>query len=200
MGPLQSFQFFPHLPTELRLKIWGHALCNPRVLNITCDKGSRPHGTGTRRYAEAFTCSAPTPALLYTNHESRFCALSTYNGYFSANSPIYISFAQDSIRLADGVLDYLPKEVILGVEKLAVEVQQPDQFPVFHFDTLKKMTRLRRLDLLVQGDLEHPWSSRPWWTFLKRDFEHEMQNYPEVCIIVFYFLLSYCHLAVKHVS
>ncbi|KXH66369.1 hypothetical protein CSAL01_11583 [Colletotrichum salicis] len=49
-GSEHTFHPFPHLPTELRLKIWQHACDHPRTLLAT---------------------HAPNPALLAVNHEAR---------------------------------------------------------------------------------------------------------------------------------
>jgi 2EXR family len=65
-----AFTFFPDLPAELRLKISHHALSNPRIIALNIN-----------HHHHLWQLTAPHP-LLYTNHESRTCALRTQTGHY----------------------------------------------------------------------------------------------------------------------
>ncbi|CAL3964648.1 unnamed protein product [Diplocarpon coronariae] len=85
---LQHFHLFPHLPTEIRLKIYTLSLPNARLIPITYthapartsaqsptpqrparEQAPRPHG---------LTSPTPLPSLLHTTHETRVHAQSFY--------------------------------------------------------------------------------------------------------------------------
>jgi hypothetical protein len=63
-----TFTLFPDLPAELRLKISHFALSNPRIIALNIN------------YHHLWQLTAPHP-LLYTNQESRTCALRTQTGH-----------------------------------------------------------------------------------------------------------------------
>jgi len=76
MSALNSFSRFSDLPLEIRLCIWGFALSDPRVIEITL-RGHEHGGSSSPANAYVASSSKP-PALLHTCRESRNLALRTY--------------------------------------------------------------------------------------------------------------------------
>ena len=115
-----------------------------------------------RRFAKAFTSSTPPHPLLHTNRESRFEALSHYSPFFqTATSEVYtyISFARDTIKCADRVLEYMPSYEVAHIERLVLEVRDAEYFGHFHMDVVKKMERLQDIELLAgPGEIDYRWS------------------------------------------
>lgn len=159
MAPLETFTLFPQLPFELRLKIWDHALSTPRTVTISCQREMLDR---ERRFAKAFTSSTPVPPLLHTNHESRTEALARYTPSFrtdtSPNST-YISFAHDTVRCADSVLEYLSPREAVAIQHMILEVRDAEYFGHFNMDVVRRMASLRELVLLAKpGDVDYAWN------------------------------------------
>jgi len=177
-SPLTEFHLFPQLPGELRLKIWKLALSTPRVVDIDCTKQSVE---GERRWVERFYSSTPQPALLHACQESRFEALST-NTYLPAfttkHSPnvIYVSFDQDTIQCSDSMLPYIAKTEAIAIQRMILDVRDAAYFGHFHMDTVKTMTNLTHLELLMSQPLVQSWE--PAEKFLVRDFQRERFDSP----------------------
>ncbi|KAL7813703.1 hypothetical protein V8C26DRAFT_404597 [Trichoderma gracile] len=98
-----TFHPFPHLPTELRLRIWALA-ATPRLVDIS----ARP--TEVVRWKRIapndFSSPMSPPAVMHVCHESRQCA--PYQKAFFTMVPgepehryIWVNFDQDMICLAD---------------------------------------------------------------------------------------------------
>jgi hypothetical protein len=95
-----------------------------------------------RRFAKAFTSITPPHALLHVNRESQFEALSRYTPFFKTEKTeiyTYVSFAQDTIRCTDSVLEYMPPHEVRHVERLVLEVRDAEYFGHFNMDIVKKM-------------------------------------------------------------
>ncbi|PMD40366.1 hypothetical protein L207DRAFT_565841 [Hyaloscypha variabilis F] len=156
---LQTFTLFPHLPFELRLKIWDLALSEPRTVTISCHREMLDR---ERRFAKSFTSSTAPPPLLHVNRESRFEALSRYSPLFkTATSEVYtyISLRQDTIQCLDSVLEYMPRYEVGHIERLVLEVRDAEYFGHFHMDVVKRMESLKEVELLAgPGDLDYRWS------------------------------------------
>lgn len=95
--PLQevkTFTLFPELPPELRLKIWKHALSEPRISMI--EQTMPPH---RNRFIFKF-CLAP-PTFLHVNDESRSLAQKAYQLAFEGGleAPQFFNFQFDSLHL-----------------------------------------------------------------------------------------------------
>ena len=180
MAPLTTFTLFPHLPFELRLKIWEIALSEPRTVTISCERAMLDR---ERRFAKAFTSSTLPPPLLRVNRESRFEALARYNPSFKTDtSPnlTYISFAQDTLRCADSILSYMPPNEVSSIQRLVLEVKDTEYFGHFHMDVVKRMSGLREMELLANPDNEVPWSvgGVRYITMLTRDVKEAMYENP----------------------
>jgi hypothetical protein len=159
MTSLTTFTLFPHLPFELRLKIWDLALSEPRTVTIVCHREMLDR---ERRFAKSFTSSMPPPPLLYVNRESRFEALSRYQPFFKTETSeiyTYISLSQDTIRCADSVLEYMPRYEVSHIERLVLEVRDAEYFGHFHMDVVKRMERLQEVEMLAgPGEVDYRWS------------------------------------------
>ena len=159
MAPLETFTLFPHLPFELRLKIWEHALSEPRTVTISCQREMLDR---ERRFAKAFTSPTPPPSLLHTCRESRSEALSQYIRTFTTDTSeiyTYFSFSRDTLRCADSVLEYMPTEEAKRIETLVLEVRDAEYFGHFHMEVVKTMERLEELTLLAKpGEVDYRWN------------------------------------------
>jgi hypothetical protein len=190
MAPLETFHLFPHLPFELRLRIWDYALSAPRTVIVSCQREMLDR---ERRFAKAFTSSTPPPPLLHTNRESRYEALSRYTPSFQTDtSPncTYISFAQDTLKCADSVLEYMPVHEMTHLQRLILEVRDAEYFGHFHMDVVKRMESLLEVTLLAKpGDIDYRWgfSDRYVGTlkgnFLEAGFENPGWVCPRVRIV-----------------
>ncbi len=105
-GKIRTFHYFRKLPTELRLKIWGMAADEPRIIHAQWR-------TETAEYNwEPHYClnAGPVPSVLRANHESRREALKKYTlvkarlqirhpvvGKVYRDNAIYINFNVDTI-------------------------------------------------------------------------------------------------------
>jgi len=171
-----TFHPFPHLPFELRLKIYSYALSTPRNLTITCHRP--PFKRGQPRIAQSFKSNYPPPALLHVCHESRLEALNTYKPHFktakvtieenftqevfvSARSCIYVSWDQDTLEFEETLLAYLAETELQAIQRLKLQVRDAAYFGHFYMDTLKRMKSLKELDIWAQNPSDAPGWSRP---------------------------------------
>ncbi|KUJ19511.1 uncharacterized protein LY89DRAFT_780436 [Mollisia scopiformis] len=157
--PPSEFTLFPQLPLELRLKVWGFALTEPRIVKISCKKGFTDIG---RRITEYFICHNPTHPILHVNQEARFEGLTTYSyvPFFQTTSSdryTYINFDYDIIRCPASVLEYLGPAEIKAMRKMVLEVGDAAYFGHFHMDTIVRMKNLEELELLSEHGLVYGW-------------------------------------------
>ncbi|RDL30178.1 uncharacterized protein BP5553_10456 [Venustampulla echinocandica] len=144
-----KFHLFPALPSELRLKIWATICTNPRTVSLKCKRNVQY----TRRFAESFRTRVPSPAVLQVCRESRAEGLRIYQRYFETDrSPryTYLSFSSDRVKLHDTALTYLGPKELAGIERMVLDVRDCAYFGHFHIDIIKRMTRLRELEIFVQ--------------------------------------------------
>jgi hypothetical protein len=187
---LTTFTLFTSLPFELRLKIWDHALSEPRTLTIVCHRGMLDR---ERRFAKAFTSSTPFHPLLHVSQESRYEALSRYTPSFTTDtSPIYtyICFARDTLKCADSVLEYMPPYEVRQIQRLVLEVRDAEYFGHFHMDVVKRMERLESVELLAApGALDLRWNRGDRYVgtlkreFMEKRYEDPGWRCPEVKIV-----------------
>ncbi|OBT85287.1 hypothetical protein VE02_06535 [Pseudogymnoascus sp. 03VT05] len=182
MTTVTTFHLFPHLPFELRLKVWEHALSEPRTVIISCQ---RERLDRERRFAKAFTSSTPPPPLLHTNHESRYesRALSLYTPSFKTDtSPnyTYISFSRDTIKCLDSVLEYMSPFEISSIQRLVLEVKDAEYFGHFHMDAIKNMENIKEVTMLAKaGEVDYIWNrAERWVESLTRDFRSAQFDNP----------------------
>lgn len=87
MQSITTFEPFPRLPVELRLKIFKYAI-EPRLVNIEWSRQLRQ------------CVSSDVPTILHVSKEARSEGLKTYqpsfNTAFDSNAPLYFSFEHDT--------------------------------------------------------------------------------------------------------
>jgi hypothetical protein len=184
----QQFHPFPNLPSELRLKIWTLALHTPRIVYLSCRKTPFHHRSPEiPRTIESYsscsgTNSTPVPALLHANRESRHEALAFYTVSFQApNSLIYVSFPYDTLWLSDHILVNIPEHPRQRIQRMVLDVRDPEYFEYFNMDYLRGMTALEKLQLMASRDpAYYNWGSRDMYAErLVVDFETTRRAYPE---------------------
>lgn len=174
-----SFHLFPHLPKELRLKIYGHILTIPhaRILWVTtkCIPGSK--------ITSKFTSSSPPPTLLSVCSESReealrFCSLSfhspLYNGHIYLNPfTDLVYFGKEAIRTRGGFADdiYVDETTISKIRYLAIDLD--DIWKVVHsgwraqhctaIHAFSKIREFVSLEELVLVRFSAPYLERRTW-------------------------------------
>jgi hypothetical protein len=176
MSTLTTFTLFPTLPIEIRLKIWGIVLSNPRTVAITCNK--EPYQPGKPRAAKSFTSDSPPPALLHVNRETRYEALSIYAPYLRIlSSPhcTYLNLSLDTLKFADGVLPYVlrvfPAELNC-IQTMTIETKDCAYFGHYNMDILKGMKSLRELEIWARKGAVYSWDRGEWFVgVIERDFE-----------------------------
>jgi hypothetical protein len=115
---MASFTLFPHLPTELRLKIWDHALPSPRLIDLNLSI------TKTR-----ITTARP-PILLSVCAESREAAQRHYaRAFATSTSP------------AGTWVDPARDVVVLCPPCSASCYSAPSCFECFHFEYRSRLAR-----------------------------------------------------------
>ncbi|KAE9976686.1 hypothetical protein EG328_002472 [Venturia inaequalis] len=152
MSTPKTFQQFPLLPSELRIKIYQYALTTPRTIIIAC---RREKIQGTRQYKETLTSKTPVPALIHTSREARFESLKLYTPSFKTDtSPnyTYIHFEKDTIECTHRVLQYLKLDTREKVQNMVVHVHDAALFWHFHMETVMQMIALKSLDILAPQD------------------------------------------------
>jgi 2EXR family len=158
MSTPSTFELFPTLPFELRLKIWDLVLASPRAVTVSCQREKLDR---ERRFAKAFTSKTPPPALLHVCRESRFEALSTYKPSFKTEtSPIYtyVRFEQDEIHCSDSILEYIGEEEVQSIQRMTLDVHDAEYFGHFHMDVVTRMSSLKELSLLTHERQRYNWS------------------------------------------
>lgn len=98
----REFNRFPKLPPELRLKIWAHALPDPRIMAI--------ESVPPRTKDYLISCKDRIPSTLLVNRESREVALKRYSLRFLTfenvyGPPVYFDFGRDIVcvnKCSDG--------------------------------------------------------------------------------------------------
>ncbi|KAJ5054391.1 uncharacterized protein L3040_000666 [Drepanopeziza brunnea f. sp. 'multigermtubi'] len=186
MTSLTEFPLFSDLPSELRLKIWGMTIHNPRVVHISCQKAINKLRREPTRYVEAFFSITP-PAAINVCHESRFEALATYKKYFQTeHSPnyVYLALDQDTIRCSDNILEHFGPVEKRGIERLILDIADAGYFGHFNMSIIKDMVCLKELELYTdEGDLES-WRGGNE-RILHGDFDRERHHDPGwVCPLV----------------
>lgn len=100
---LTTFSLFPHLPSELRLRIWGYILHQPRLVKIIA---SRTHWRNPYATSGWTAPQTPIPTALHVCSESRTEALKRYQLTFGspfAPPRVYVDFSIDTIRFGNGL-------------------------------------------------------------------------------------------------
>jgi hypothetical protein len=175
-----TFPFFPTLPIEIRLKIWSVDLSIPRIVTITCAREAITRGAP--RTPKSWTSSHGPPSLLHVNRESRYEALAIYKPYFataSSPSPIYLSFAQDAVKFADGVLPYIPGTALLEIQKMVLQTKDCAYFGFYNMEILKSMKGLKELEIYAERGEVYRWNAGDrYLSLLTGDFEEAMEVDP----------------------
>jgi 2EXR family len=180
MSTLTTFHLFPTLPIEIRLKIWSFNLSIPRTVTISCNREAIIRGAP--RTAKSWATDTPSPPLLLVNRESRYEALTIYAPYFTTLSsprPIYLSFFQDAVKFADGVLPYISRTPLLEIQKMVLQTKDCAYFGFYNMEILKSMKRLRELEIYAERDVAYWWNEGDrYLNLLMTDFEEAMEADP----------------------
>jgi len=176
----QTFTLFPKLPSELRLRIWELAL-QPRVIKVV---GSLVTVVGGRcddnhhliHIKTAYTpIDAAPPALLHTNHESRFFAQRTYTLAFKNpfREAIYFDFQRDALCIDRWMSLYIRREDALKLRHLETMTTKGCLYDLLrrnppHFMFLERFCYLETLGILTPPDDNN-------YPNLVNDFENKME-------------------------
>ncbi|KAL4746107.1 hypothetical protein BDW72DRAFT_210724 [Aspergillus terricola var. indicus] len=63
--------------------------------------------------------------------------------------PIYIAFNHETLQLREDVLSYIPEPEMRLIERMVVGVADLQYFGHFYLDVIRRMNRLRKLELIV---------------------------------------------------
>ncbi|CAG8981524.1 hypothetical protein HYALB_00003097 [Hymenoscyphus albidus] len=178
MATYDSFPLFATLPSELRLKIWRHALPGPNVLPIRFSKALGRYMT-----------PVPLSPLLSTTSESRAVFLSEYTNLILSPvypSSIYIDFEQDTLFFdsmecsprGDLALDLARSPCREKIRKVAIHSQLWEVLRIFRHGGLSEIGVLRGLRtfalvLVLKEEGAHPTPGRE---MILGDFEEEVMN------------------------
>ncbi|KAI8960145.1 hypothetical protein F5Y11DRAFT_358707 [Daldinia sp. FL1419] len=110
-----SFNKFNELPPELRVKIWQHAMPDPRTVVVKSPYTEQKQSPRSLEEAildspnrqETWYSTAQIPALLHVNAEARYEALKHYKlslGVGSIKPRIYVDFSRDTLFFGNSEL------------------------------------------------------------------------------------------------
>ncbi|KAG9236429.1 hypothetical protein BJ875DRAFT_525696 [Amylocarpus encephaloides] len=102
-----SFVFFPMLPPELRLKVWGAALPGPRVVDVAILE--YPSKYGTNMYAQEFNTDNPGIQLLHACRESRALFFKHYHPLKILQLPVSHGIIDDFDREQTDAMELNPR-------------------------------------------------------------------------------------------
>jgi hypothetical protein len=167
-----TFTLFPKLTSELRLHIWELAL-QPRVIKAfrgLCDDKGHIIDLGVALKP----IDAAPPALLHTNHESRFFAQRSYTLAFKDpfREAIYFDFQRDTLCLERWMNVYIrredaPKLRHLEIRTIKVLIYDSLRRARRHFMLFEKFCYLETLSILTPPNDNYP--------NLVNDFENAME-------------------------
>jgi hypothetical protein len=185
MSTLTTFHLFPTLPIEIRLKIWSFGLSIPRTVTISCNREAirgAPRTVKSWSNVKSWSTDTPSPPLLLVNRESRYEALTIYAPYFttlSSSLPIYLSFFQDAVKVADGVLPYIPRSPLLEIQKMVLQTKDCAYFGFYNMEILMSMKRLRELEIYAERGVVSWWNDGDrYLNLLMTDFKEAMEADP----------------------
>lgn len=196
-----SFQFFPRLPLELRLKVWAIELdAVPRRVRVSCTKGSQQIGIRKSSYVARFhDVDKKLPPLLSVNHESRFESLNYYSRLFKSPTLVTTNygFIEPSEKLlepagyidsyqSDGIyfrpdvdilcieanlLTHIPTQEKLYIKYMRVLVKDALSFSEYHMEELRSCIALKHLTLLCDYTVASWGGPLDYMQRLVEDFE-----------------------------
>jgi hypothetical protein len=168
-----KFTLFPKLPSELRLRIWELAL-QPRVIKVVrgrCDVKNQIIDIN----AACQPIAAAPPALLHTNHESRFFAQRTYTLAFKNpfREAIYFDFQMDTLCIERWMNVYIRREDAPKLRHLEIRttkglVYDSLRRPRPHFLFIERFCYLETLGILTPPN-------DTYYQNLVNDFENTME-------------------------
>ncbi|KAF8858013.1 hypothetical protein BDZ45DRAFT_674319 [Acephala macrosclerotiorum] len=94
-----EFHYFPHLPGEIRNKIWGFAL-QDTVNNCTIKWDRNVGEDVVYQFGDGFEAVSPEPAILLVNQESRSFAIGQYELTFGTNydsAKVMLNYERDRL-------------------------------------------------------------------------------------------------------
>ncbi|KAH7080790.1 hypothetical protein FB567DRAFT_113089 [Paraphoma chrysanthemicola] len=170
----EMFHFFPRLPLELRIQIWGLAYKQDRVVRVRQRRLRYPR---TEHY---WSSTTPVAAITRASQESRrYCSYQkAFTGTDASGARyIWVDFSSDIIQIhsnlvpgliaADGVekreIQHLRLELMADLGGKSVE-EDPEWFFHFHSHKIRDFPRLHYCDILVNDGL------RNWAMFIAESF------------------------------
>ncbi|KAI0380835.1 hypothetical protein F5Y04DRAFT_92723 [Hypomontagnella monticulosa] len=110
-----AFTRFRELPPELRIKIWQHAMPDPRTVVVKSPYARQKQTprsleeamSNPRNQEESWSSTTQIPALLHVNAEARYEALKHYKlslGVGSTQPRIYVDFNRDTLFFGNSEL------------------------------------------------------------------------------------------------
>lgn len=155
--PATTFELFPNLAPELRLKIWAEA-CLPRTVTIrylpTLDK--------------CVTSSLP-PAILQVSHEAREAAIRVYSLAFGTRTRparIYFNPHRDTL--------YLPRHMAMGYDETLRDFRSFIADPEGLLDEVTSLA-IDHVDVEVK---------RPWESYNKASLVRGFKRLEEVIVVL----------------
>ncbi|KAL3422638.1 hypothetical protein PVAG01_06794 [Phlyctema vagabunda] len=167
-NPNNTFHYFAHLPSELRIKIWKSLLPEKRIVPVRFDPETQRYVSDTTTTTSTSTTNRGHPhSLLHTNRESRGIFLARYSGLrLSArypSAPIYVDHETDTLFFhdiecsPDGDLgwDLARAPDRQRIRHVAIDSCVWDLLRAFKADELSELralTGLRSIALVLQPD------------------------------------------------
>ncbi|KAI9736541.1 MAG: hypothetical protein M1818_006052 [Claussenomyces sp. TS43310] len=161
----RTFTLFPHLPAELRLKIWEEVLHITHRPDVWLSPRPSPvfdiHGNRYLVHGYVYTTpKQPIPCLLRTSHEARVTALQHYQLAFAAQTSgprIYLNYARDrpfirtrSHEEFNTFVDNLSEPDLAGLQQITLRLSDWASSISEEFaDGLTKFKGLKRVLFLV---------------------------------------------------
>lgn len=171
-SPTISFEPFPRLPAELRLKIWSLALTSlpPQTFGITTRNIRKPH----KHHITIIHATTPPPSLFHANQEARLKALEHYSqipstkistlrsaqDYPPDNKYVFINFSIDifSVERISYDIPYDPSEALKRIQHLKTVAKD-----VVFFGEEFQDAHLSRLDALKEVEVSLLEGANPTW-------------------------------------
>lgn len=179
MSTLSTFDLFPALPVEIRLKVWSLLLSIPRTVRCTQKKARRNAFPDDHI---AWYTDTPPPPLLHVNRESRYEALAIYEPHFATRSnarPIYLCLSQDVVRFMDSLLPHMPQDLLHKIQHVITDTKDCAYYGSYHMPTLYGMQSLRELEIYAEKGLVYEGDDPDRFIdLLVSEFEDVMEENP----------------------
>ncbi|GFF32224.1 hypothetical protein IFM58399_03143 [Aspergillus lentulus] len=145
---MPAFYLFPHLPFELRARIWELTV-EPRTIKLHFKR--ERISWGKVLYA---TCSTPVPAVLQVCHEARNLRLYQQAFSFSTVEPryVWVNFDIDMISIGNACFDAIEPAEQLLIRRLTIQ-RQNTAFFFFESQELETFSNLEEMHIICEDGL-----------------------------------------------